>query len=92
MLLLPIFFVLICAPCFINGQTPQDIANNPNNFHLFENFELTRALYINETKILKRLQELRENLIERKKNVQHILDLTKEKSICDDPGIFCNFL
>ena len=88
----PILFLLICLLCFINGQTEDQIANNPNNFHLFENFELTRALYVNETKILKRLQELRENLIERKKNVQQLLDLTKEKSACDDPGMFCNFL
>ena len=87
-MLLPIIFVTICAPSLISGQTADEIANNPNNFHLFENFELTRALYINETKIVRRLQELRENLIERKKNVQKLLDLTKEKSICDNPGMF----
>ena len=89
-MLLPITFVIICASSFISGQTQDEIANNPNNFHLFENFELTRALYINETKIVRRLQELRENLIERKKNVQKLLDLTKEKSTCDNPGMFCN--
>ena len=87
-MLLPIIFVIICATSLISGQTQDEIANNPNNFHLFENFELTRALYINETKIVRRLQELRENLIERKKNVQKLLDLTKEKSTCDNPGMF----
>ena len=87
----PILFILIWLPCFINGQTADEIANNPNNFHLFENFELTRALYINETKIIRRLQELRENLIERKKSVQKLLDLTREKSTCEDPGMFFNF-
>merc|ERR1711976_697358 len=91
-MILPIIFVIICAPSLISGQTQDEIANNPNNFHLFENFELTRALYINETKIVRRLQELRENLIERKKNVQKLLDLTREKSTCDNPAEALNFV
>ena len=93
MLVLPIFFVLICAPTLIQGQTAREMANNPNNFHMFENFELTRALYVNETKILRKLKELRENLVERKKNVQKLLESTKESfsssNNIDHPGIFC---
>ena len=49
---------------------------------MFENFELTKALYVNETKILRKLKELRENLVERKKNVQKLLNL--EKTSCDN--------
>ena len=96
MLVVLIFFMLICAPTLIQSQTAREIANNPNNFHMFENFELTRALYINETKILRKLKELRENLVERKKNVQTLLEATKEtSSSCDNidhPGIFCYIL
>ena len=49
---------------------------------MFENFELTKALYVNETKILRKLKELRENLVERKKNVQKLLNL--KKTSCDN--------
>ena len=59
---LAILFVLICAPYFVCGQTAREIANNPNNFHMFENFELTKSLYANETKIVNKLKELRANL------------------------------
>ena len=48
-----------------------------------------KALYINETKILKKLKELRENLVERKKNVQKLLEL--KKASCENsnqPGIY----
>ena len=59
---LSILFVLICAPYFVCGQTAREIANNPNNFHMFENFGLTKILYTNETKIVNKLTELRANL------------------------------
>ena len=86
------FFVLICTPFFANGQTARDIANNPNNFHMFENFELTKALYVNETKILRKLKELRENLVERKKNVQKLLNLKKPScDNIDNSGMFYCF-
>ena len=59
---LSILFLLICAPYFVCGQTAREIANNPNNFHMFENFGLTKSLYTNETKIVNKLTELRANL------------------------------
>ena len=59
---LSILFVLVRAPYFVCGQTAREIANNPNNFHMFENFGLTKSLYTNETKIVKKLTELRANL------------------------------
>ena len=59
---LSILFVLICAPYFVCGQTAREIANNPNNFYMFENFGLTKILYTNETKIVNKLTELRANL------------------------------
>ena len=59
---LSILFVLIWAPYFVCGQTAREIANNPNNFHMFENFGLTKSLYTNETKIVLKLTELRANL------------------------------
>ena len=56
---------------------------------MFENFELTKALYVNETKILRKLKELRENLVERKKNVQKLLNLKKPScDNIDNSGMF----
>ena len=59
---LSILLASICAPYFVCGQTAREIANNPNNFHMFENFGLTKSLYTNETKIVLKLTELRANL------------------------------
>ena len=59
---------------------------------MFENFELTKALYVNETKILRKLKELRENLVERKKNVQKLLNLKKLScDNIDNSGMFYCF-
>ena len=71
---LPILFVLICAPYFVCGQTAREIANNPNNFHMFENFELTKSLYTNETKIVNKLTELRANLVKKQKILTKLLE------------------
>ena len=70
---LPILFVLTCAPYFVCGQTAREIANNPNNFHMFENFELTKSLYTNETKIVNKLTELRANLVKKQKILTKLL-------------------
>ena len=75
---LPILFVLICAPYFISGQTAREIANNPNNFHMFENFELTKSLYTNETKIVNKLTELRANLVKKQKILTKLLETSFE--------------
>ena len=71
---LPILFVLICAPYFVCGQTAREIANNPNNFHMFENFELTKSLYTNETKIVNKLTELRANLVKKQEILTKLLE------------------
>ena len=71
---LPIIFVLICAPYFVCGQTAREIANNPNNFHMFENFELTKSLYTNETKIVNKLTELRANLVKKQNILTKLLE------------------
>jgi DNA-binding winged helix-turn-helix (wHTH) protein len=71
---LTILIVLICAPYFVCGQTAREIANNPNNFHMFENFELTKSLYTNETKIVNKLMELRANLVKKQKILTKLLE------------------
>ena len=75
---LTILFVLICAPYFVCGQTAREIANNPNNFHMFENFELTKSLYTNETKIVNKLTELRANLVKKQKILTKLLETSFE--------------
>ena len=32
----------IFSKAFVSGQSQKDIANNPNNFLIFENFEFTK--------------------------------------------------
>ena len=73
-----ILFVLICAPYFVCGQTAREIANNPNNFHMFENFDLTKSLYTNETKIVNKLTELRANLVKKQKILTKLLETSFE--------------
>ena len=75
---LTILFVLICAPYFVCGQTAREIANNPNNFHMFENFDLTKSLYTNETKIVNKLTELRANLVKKQKILTKLLETSFE--------------
>ena len=88
---------------FVKGQTYNEIQNNPNNFHMFENFELTKKVYINETKMVKTLQDLKENLVRRQQVIEKFtLNLTrlqsdlkslgsKEKLIQDLPELTTNF-
>ena len=71
---LSILLVSICAPYFVCGQTAREIANNPNNFHMFENFGLTKSLYTNETKIVNKLTELRANLVKKQKILTKLLE------------------
>ena len=75
---LAILFVVICAPYFVCGQTAREIANNPNNFHMFENFDLTKSLYTNETKIVNKLTELRANLVKKQKILTKLLETSFE--------------
>ena len=72
--------VLFCTN-FVHSQTQREIQNNPNSFHMFENFEMTKNVYINETKIVKHLQELKQNLLRRKQIIDQLIDFTKK---CQD--------
>ena len=56
-----------------------EILNNPNNFHMFENFELTRIIYQNETKIVEKLKEMKEILLQKKALIEKILEQRKSK-------------
>ena len=47
---------------FVNSQTQRQIDNNPNDFRMFENFGLTKNVYINETKIMEKVLDIRGNL------------------------------
>lgn len=63
---------------FVKCQTQRDVQNNPNDFHMFENFELTKKVYINETKMVKKLQDLKENLVRRKQVIDKFIDFNKK--------------
>lgn len=69
----------------IHGQNQRQRENNPNNFELFENFELTKKIYLNETKLVTQLKHLRENLVQRQKLVRQILNLQKDCDNIDHP-------
>ena len=45
---------------------------------MFENFEMTKKVYINETKIVKHLQELKQNLLQRKQIIDSLIDANKK--------------
>ena len=82
---LAIFLVITFFEQSVICQTKEEIQNNPNDFFMFENFDLIRSVYINETKIIKKIKELRQNLLERRNNVRNILKET-EISKCDSPN------
>lgn len=63
---------------FVKCQTQRDVQNNPNDFHMFENFELTKKVYINETKMVKKLQDLKENLVRRKQVIDKFINFNKK--------------
>ena len=62
---------------FTHAQTQRQIDNNPNDFRMFENFELTRKVYINETKIVEKVQEIKVHL----KKLKRLIEEYKNKSI-----------
>ena len=76
---------------FVKCQTYNEIQNNPNNFHMFENFELTKVVYINESKLLNILKKIHENLAERKKHLNKLMENQKQISLQDDTGMFYVF-
>ena len=69
--------VLINILYLTHGQTTREMANDPNEFHMFENFEMTKSLYINETKIVRKLKTLRKRLMERQHSLKTLVKSTK---------------
>lgn len=57
----------------INGQTQREIDNNPNDFHLFENFDLTKSIYQQEFKFVEKLQQLQKHLIKKQTKIRDFL-------------------
>ena len=62
---------------FSDAQTKRQIDNNPNDFRLFENFELTRKVYINETRIVEKVQQIKAHLLK----LKQIIEEYKNKTI-----------
>ena len=56
------WFYILAFISLVKSQTQRQIDNNPNDFRMFENFGLTKNVYINETKIVEKVQEIRRNL------------------------------
>lgn len=63
-----------------SGQTAKEIHSNPYNFYLFENFELTKLVHRNESKIITNLKLIVEILSEKEKTIQFILEGLKTKN------------
>jgi hypothetical protein len=72
-----VLFLLSQLSVIINGQTLRDIEKNPNNFHLFENFVLTKAVYQQEFQLIEKLQEIKNTLEQRREKIRKYLDWTK---------------
>ena len=73
--------VFVYWPKLSDGQSKEELENDPNNFHMFENFELTKAVYKNETKIVEKLKEMKENLFLRKALIEKLLKENKYEAI-----------
>jgi hypothetical protein len=72
-----VLFLLGQLSVIINGQTLREIENNPNNFHLFENFVLTKTVYQQEFQLIEKLQEIKNTLEQRREKIRKYLDWTK---------------
>jgi hypothetical protein len=70
-LLFVLLFVNLLS--LINGQTQREIDNNPNDFHLFENFDLTKSIYQQEFKFVEKLQQLQKHLIKKQTKIRDFL-------------------
>ena len=68
-----LYFILLGLS---NAQTKRQIDNNPNDFRMFENFELTRKVYINETKIVEKVQQIKVHLLKLKKIIEEYKNKT----------------
>ena len=81
-------YVFVCTLCLVKSQTQKEITNNPHDFHLFENFDMTAILYNNETKIIEKLKELQKNLVSQRKNMHVLKQLINCKSFSRKTWIF----
>lgn len=57
-------------PSELVHDDPDWIDDNPNAFHMFENFELNQKVFIQEQKLVKHLRQMRYLLMKSKKKVQ----------------------
>ena len=71
--------ICLSISTLLKAQTKEEIENNPNTFHMFENFDLTKNVYINETKIVKHLLEIKRRLQARKEVIEKFMD-SQEKN------------
>ena len=67
--LVVLYFMNICL-----AQTQNEIRYNPNNFHLFENFELSKELCHMETELLPKIQWIHNLLNQRKTMIGNFLN------------------
>ena len=77
-----ILVVLAFGLKFVNVawcQTIDDINNNPNNFYMFEDFELTREIYIKEHVLVSKLEKIRELLQQQQELLTNYLN--KKRSL-----------
>ena len=58
----------------VSLQFPLRLTCSKYDYLLFENFELTKSLYTNETKIVNKLTELRANLVKKQKILTKLLE------------------
>ena len=78
-----VILLLLVAQNSVNCQTKDEIENNPNNFHMFENFEMTREVYIKEAILIPKILAIQNMLEKRKKNIQNYLDSRKSRTLCE---------
>ena len=83
MIHLIVILLSLVAQNRVNCQTQDEIQNNPNNFHMFENFELTREVYIKEAILIPKIAAIQNLLEERKKNIQNYLDSRKSRTLSE---------
>ncbi len=60
--------------------------NNPFALHMFENFELTKGIFVKEQKLVRELRELRTLLLERQRMVAAALDGASEVGEEEEDG------
>ena len=74
------FLFITVIPKETRSQTANDIANNPNDFYMFENFELTHTVHQMEKNLIKRLKEVHQHLIKEHTYIKSLIDVRKKEN------------